>query len=98
MVNLSSPPHLGELLWCVRCNEYKPVTDAPPFYRARCCDCHKLRTEYGVAKITAETRIARHREQHPSHTVHMYDGEVVVRTFSPYRQATLTFDSGEIPF
>lgn len=95
--DLVSPPHIGEMIWCVRCHEYKTVVKAPPYYTAKCRDCRKLRTDYGVAKVTAETRIAKHREKNPTHTVDLYDGSLVVRTFRKWSDTQPPL-FGSVPF
>lgn len=81
----SSPPKIGELIWCRRCTEYQRVTVAPPEYRVRCRSC-RLSRPFGRAKLTAEVFAAKHHTRNPAHTVALYDGQDVVQELRPQEQ------------
>lgn len=83
-LEMVSPPAIGELIYCFRCDDYKRVIKAPPQYRTRCNNCKKIRIDtFGAARITAEATMANHRKRHPDHSVSLYDGSLLIETWQP---------------
>lgn len=71
-----SPPMLGELIYCVSCQDMRRVTDAPPEWRIRCTRCPYSR-RMGTARLNAEVRAAQHR-QRTGHPVQILNGRKLV--------------------
>lgn len=75
-----APPEPGETLWCVRCQEWKPVITAPHDYAIRCDHC-TWRRHPGNARMSAETLATSHSLRRPGHRVTVTDCGEVFRVF-----------------
>ena len=93
-------PRLGDTLWCPKCRAEVTVEHAPDEWRIRCVDCIYARA-YGAAKINAEIAASKHRMRKTGHTVRLYNGNKLMRTFDGRNQTAISLSSHsdlEIPF
>lgn len=103
VIELSTAATLGELLYCVKCADYKVVVSTPLHdYFVKCGNCRVARP-FGAAQLNAEVFIAHHRQKHTSHVVGLYDGKLLIQTFGALQATMPTFwdrvdGSGEVPF
>ncbi len=73
-------PKKADTLWCLRCEEYREIIDAPANYRVRCFDCRMSRS-FGRNRVNAMSLAVNHRKRKPTHTTVLYDGRKVEITF-----------------
>lgn len=76
---ITSPPTLGELIWCARCQLVRMVTVAPAEYRISCTSCSYGR-RFGEDYKTAERKAAEHSMK-KDHDIKIMNGteEVAIR-------------------
>lgn len=73
-------PKPGDDIWCLRCHREVKMVRLVEEYRARCFTCRYSRP-FGLAKIQAEIKAARHHNRNPSHEVKVLYGTEVSRVF-----------------
>jgi hypothetical protein len=73
-------PKVGEMLYCLKCRMEVRVKLAPAEWRIRCRHCVYSRP-FGDARLNAEISAAKHRRNHPSHVVALFQGGELIRTF-----------------
>ena len=69
-------PVRGEKVWCVRCDDYRPVSDAPHAFRAKCRVCSYSPP---ASRFRADAdRLAEAHHKRRGHRVLILDGRVLV--------------------
>lgn len=63
-------PSSGDLLWCVKCYEYRTVMHVNENYGVSCDDCRFARKIVG--KVAPKTLATSHALRHPGHSVKVY--------------------------
>lgn len=58
-VELHVPPRFGDILWCVRCQSYQPVSGTHEHWTARCTQC-AYRQGFGASGGDARRGAAKH--------------------------------------
>lgn len=70
-------PERAELLLCVRCNDWKYVTETVINYKIRCRDCKYARV-FGYNDTAAREYAHNHLKRKPHHTVMLLDGLEII--------------------
>jgi len=73
-------PKIGDELWCLKCQKYVHVIEAPDEWKIRCMNCMYSR-KFGAAKTNAEISAGKHRRNRPGHKVKIFNGNKLIRIF-----------------
>lgn len=81
-------PKTGEVIWCLRCRQERKVISAPGEWKIRCRNCIYSRA-FGQAQLNSEISAAKHRMKYPTHTVDIYNGQELRKSFGVGRDQTV---------
>lgn len=85
------PPKVGDMVFCRKCHEYRPVLLLQSEHRAKCRSCNYSR-QFGRAMWAADKAARKHGDA-KGHTVDRYDGTTLQWTYSPGGPEQLSIDN-----
>lgn len=69
-------PVLGEVIYCVRCDTYQSVTEAPNAFTVKCAVCaYNGGHAIWNSRENALDHAQRHIEKYPDHGIRMFNGK-----------------------